>query len=586
MPFELPFPSNITTEGSNQKPLNEAIQSVQNVLSSLGVLPPNETTQTVWKRSVPFNLYQSPKTSTSLTTLVALEHLPPKAKIYRTLDEGLVEVWTHSLSNDGDDVTSRPLQGNLSSKLVEYTRGTMGVRRPFRPGGVDDEDDNSHEVDYDEEDNGGFLSEEAIKRAREGLTKNTKEAWQDGTLITAPPSVSFDVGLRYEDVFVTADGEDISRKEIAQNAANLPYEASKVIDVVSNSAAGTSSMSAAFPGALSYDKSYFDEDSLFRESSDDSSSDEGDEENRAVDEQPTMPPVAATNQINESPSVDDVDELLSEIQDTLQSPLNQSKNNTVIHPLINTEQKMNSKKESAARKSWAVTEYIPITSTSDFHTLLPNPALSFPFELDDFQMQAVLRLERSECVFLGESIDVYMCRIFNRPKHAIHAFGLTCNLQTAAHTSAGKTVCAEYAIALAMKHCTRAIYTSPIKALSNQKYRDFRLKFGEDVGLITGDMQVGADGSCLVMTTEILRSMLYRGADLIRDIEWVIFDEVHYINDSERGVVWEEVIIMLPDYVNLIFLSAYVEWGCFLLYEYLRTNQCLFASYQHYSQYN
>ena len=148
------------------------------------------------------------------------------------------------------------------------------------------------------------------------------------------------------------------------------------------------------------------------------------------------------------------------------------------------------------------------------------------------------------------------CRIFNRPKHAIHAFGLTCNLQTAAHTSAGKTVCAEYAIALAMKHCTRAIYTSPIKALSNQKYRDFRLKFGEDVGLITGDMQVGADGSCLVMTTEILRSMLYRGADLIRDIEWVIFDEVHYINDSERGVVWEEVIIMLPDYVNLIFLSA------------------------------
>lgn len=69
-------------------------------------------------------------------------------------------------------------------------------------------------------------------------------------------------------------------------------------------------------------------------------------------------------------------------------------------------------------------------------------------------------------------------------------------------------------------------------------------------------MQIGADGSCLIMTTEILRSMLYRGADLIRDIEWVIFDEVHYINDSERGVVWEEVIIMLPDYVNLIFLSA------------------------------
>merc|ERR1711971_432698 len=73
-----------------------------------------------------------------------------------------------------------------------------------------------------------------------------------------------------------------------------------------------------------------------------------------------------------------------------------------------------------------------------------------------------------------------------------------------------------------------------------------------------GDMQVNADadGSCLIMTTEILRSMPYRGVDLIRDIEWVMFDEVHDINGSERGVVWEEVIIMLLDYVNLVFLSA------------------------------
>ena len=78
------------------------------------------------------------------------------------------------------------------------------------------------------------------------------------------------------------------------------------------------------------------------------------------------------------------------------------------------------------------------------------------------------------------------------------------------------------------------------------QFRDFSLKFGsENVGLITGDLQVNADFStCLIMTTEILRSMLYRGADLIRDIEFVVFDEVHYINDSERGVVWEEVIIM------------------------------------------
>ena len=91
--------------------------------------------------------------------------------------------------------------------------------------------------------------------------------------------------------------------------------------------------------------------------------------------------------------------------------------------------------------------------------------------------------------------------------------------------------------------------------MSNQKFREFLLKF-DDVGIITGDVSVNPDATCLVMTTEILRSMLYRGADIVRDIEWVVFDEVHYVNDSERGVVWEEVIIMLPEHVNMIFLSA------------------------------
>lgn len=122
----------------------------------------------------------------------------------------------------------------------------------------------------------------------------------------------------------------------------------------------------------------------------------------------------------------------------------------------------------------------------------------------------------------------------------------------AAHTSAGKTVVAEYAIALAEKHMTRsvnyhsmhyfqylitvhrAIYTSPIKALSNQKFRDFKQTFSStSVGILTGDVQINPEATCLVMTTEILRSMLYKGADLIRDVEFVIFDEVHYVNDAE-----------------------------------------------------
>ena len=162
-----------------------------------------------------------------------------------------------------------------------------------------------------------------------------------------------------------------------------------------------------------------------------------------------------------------------------------------------------------------------------YEILRPMLAIEYPFELDHFQKQAIMRLERRENVFV------------------------------AAHTSAGKTVIAEYAIALANKHSTRAIYTSPIKALSNQKYRDFKEKFGADkIGLITGDVSINPDANCLIMTTEILRSMLYRGSDTIRDIEWVIFDEVHYVNDLERGVVWEEVIIMLPTIVNMIFLSA------------------------------
>lgn len=95
----------------------------------------------------------------------------------------------------------------------------------------------------------------------------------------------------------------------------------------------------------------------------------------------------------------------------------------------------------------------------------------------------------------------------------------------------------------------RTIYTSPIKALSNQKYRDFKNKFG-DVGLITGDFRVNQQASCLIMTTEILRSMLYGGSDIIRDVEFVIFDEVHYINDSEvnytcRNICKNIVILML-----------------------------------------
>ncbi|XP_065206278.1 superkiller complex protein 2 [Planococcus citri] len=177
------------------------------------------------------------------------------------------------------------------------------------------------------------------------------------------------------------------------------------------------------------------------------------------------------------------------------------------------------------------TEWAELLDTSkpvvDFHKKIEDPAVRWDFELDTFQKLAILKLEQHQHIFVS------------------------------AHTSAGKTVVAEYAIGMSQKHCTKAIYTSPIKALSNQKYRDFKNRF-EEVGLITGDYQVNQQASCLIMTTEILRSMLYAGSDVIRDLEFVIFDEVHYINDSERGHVWEEILIMLPDTVCIVMLSATV----------------------------
>jgi len=177
-------------------------------------------------------------------------------------------------------------------------------------------------------------------------------------------------------------------------------------------------------------------------------------------------------------------------------------------------------------------DYIPISQ----HKAPEQPARTWPFKLDPFQQVSVASIERNESVLVS------------------------------AHTSAGKTVVAEYAIAQCLKNNQRVIYTSPIKALSNQKYREFAGEFG-DVGLMTGDVTINPTATCLVMTTEILRSMLYRGSEIMREVAWVVFDEVHYMRDPSRGVVWEETIILLPDKVRYVFLSAtipnamqFAEW--------------------------
>nr|GMC58442.1 DExH-box ATP-dependent RNA helicase DExH10 [Ipomoea batatas] len=178
------------------------------------------------------------------------------------------------------------------------------------------------------------------------------------------------------------------------------------------------------------------------------------------------------------------------------------------------------------------------------HGTLGNPvyngemAKNYPFKLDPFQEVSVACLERNESVLVS------------------------------AHTSAGKTAVAEYAIAMAFRDKQRVIYTSPLKALSNQKYRELSQEFS-DVGLMTGDVTISPNASCLVMTTEILRGMLYRGSEVLKEVAWVIFDEIHYMKDRERGVVWEESIVFLPPAIKMVFLSAtmsnateFAEWIC------------------------
>ncbi|XP_011268411.1 exosome RNA helicase MTR4 [Camponotus floridanus] len=175
-------------------------------------------------------------------------------------------------------------------------------------------------------------------------------------------------------------------------------------------------------------------------------------------------------------------------------------------------------------------EYVPLEHKQG------KPAKEYKFILDPFQKEAILCIENNQSVLVS------------------------------AHTSAGKTVVAEYAIACSLKDKQRVIYTTPIKALSNQKYREFHEEF-KDVGLVTGDVTINPTASVLIMTTEILRNMLYRGSEVMREVGWVIFDEIHYMRDKERGVVWEETLILLPDNVHYVFLSAtipnarqFAEW--------------------------
>jgi ATP-dependent RNA helicase HelY len=154
----------------------------------------------------------------------------------------------------------------------------------------------------------------------------------------------------------------------------------------------------------------------------------------------------------------------------------------------------------------------------------------FEFPLDDFQLRALDALDD------GQSVLV------------------------AAPTGSGKTVVAEYAIDAAIADGHRAFYTAPIKALSNQKYHDLATRLGpQNVGLLTGDNTINGDAPVVVMTTEVLRNMIYARSRSLNDLAMVVLDEVHFLQDAYRGPVWEEVIIHLPARVRLVCLSATVS---------------------------
>ncbi|KQS65781.1 RNA helicase [Modestobacter sp. Leaf380] len=164
------------------------------------------------------------------------------------------------------------------------------------------------------------------------------------------------------------------------------------------------------------------------------------------------------------------------------------------------------------------------------HPLLSDFTVDLGFSLDPFQVEA--------CEALEDGSGVLVC----------------------APTGAGKTVVGEFAVHKALAEGRKAFYTTPIKALSNQKYADFVDRYGpEKVGLLTGDNAVNGDAPVVVMTTEVLRNMLYADSPALRGLGYVVMDEVHYLADRFRGAVWEEVIIHLPDDVALVSLSATVS---------------------------
>jgi hypothetical protein len=446
-----------------------------------GVLPPYTG---YWERPIPPNLYQC-SLSAPQTTLALWSTIPKtvRDKLPASLQEGenndpdrVVEIPTAYLQvdEDGNNSTSntnesttltakkRELGGNLTNKLSEYTRGVSGRCRPFRAGGLDQEDaDRRHRRPEVEE----FWLETAIQTSLAVLEKGSQLSWEDGTILTAPPGVDFRVGLSWEQVYGKKEETPPFEKPIPAATPEIPDnnndddDSDDDLGIFSTKPLDKPSFGAKpmwtandfleddslFGSSDSEDGSDSEEsdimvkkktkkaslDDLMGDSS--SSSDESDDEvdKKEEEEIPAWTPQQAIDEAaNISTDPNEVDQLLLELSMPDDVDAQKKKHKKVQNNVLELAEQQAKDQHNSTRKEWAKTTLLPI---GDINEWIPNPAMTFPFALDGFQQQAIVRLERNESVFIG------------------------------AHTSAGKTVVAEYAVALAKQRGTRAIYTSPIK---------------------------------------------------------------------------------------------------------------------------
>ncbi len=445
----------------------------------------------VWKRDIPDNVYRCPL-SEQMTTLAEWNSLPKAVqdRYQKPMDDdgsngGVVEIRCRDLL--GEDVLGneqfegnkskqlsspairgskrRPLGGNLTNKLAEYTRGRSGQANPFTPGGLDADELAENNVNE-------YLTPEAIERSLRALKQGSKASWADGSLILGPPGVDFKVGLSYEDIYGKNDDEDTNT---TNNYKADSYESKEDEQEKETESNPDNLRMPTATRAIQWEQSFLDDDSLFGSSVSDSdtesdtesgSSDDSDSDSaNDQEEQDGVSSDDGSNKWNEESIVREVDgttedavqdsdeaidqllrELIKAEKSTKKEIVKKDKESkiddgTANNPLRLAERQLKLQNDTA-RKSWASTALLPI---EDFHSYIPNPAMTYPFTLDNFQQQAVARLERNESVFV------------------------------AAHTSAGKTVVAEYAVALAKQQGTRCIYTSPVRMIQSPWIISLRL---------------------------------------------------------------------------------------------------------------